>query len=187
MAAPTMEDRSIARSAAPAQASGRAGGLSWLLLGSLAVNLLMLGALAGGMVLERRHHNGAREAARGGLTGFIATLPADRRDAIWAATRAHWDAVLPFRKDVRRARQMLDEAMLAEPFDKTRFKALQAALLEAELRLHQPMHALIAELAASLTPDERKAYIKTREAAQKRRPVWPPGEEGEAKAAKARP
>lgn len=163
-----------------------ATGPGWVLVGSLALNLLLVGALLGGMLFDRGHRRpGSPEGMRGGgLSAFIATLPPARREAIWAATKSRWEELKVVRKDVRRARQALDEALAAEPFDRARLQSAQAQAGEAEARINGPMRALFTEIAASMTLAERRAYLAFKEQSHKRRPGWPPGEEGEPKPGK---
>lgn len=166
-------------------AASTTGTSRWLLIVSLALNLLLVGALLGGMLLDRgRRHGGGPEGVRGGLTAFVSTLPADRREALWEATRKQWGELRQMRKEARKARQAVDEALAAEPFDKAKLIAAQAQVAESEARIHGPTRALFADIAASMTAAERRAFLKAKEHTHRRRPIWPPAEEGEAKPGK---
>jgi uncharacterized membrane protein len=130
------------------------------LVSSLALNLLILGTV-GGSIWAFRHAPSI--AARGSgphLLGFTRTMSGERRFEIWKATRHEVRALRPLRKDVRKARAQAREALVAQPFDKDKFAAAQAHVLEAEVNARREAQKLFVSIAAALTPEERAAFAK---------------------------
>jgi uncharacterized membrane protein len=136
--------------------------LKVLLVASLAVNLLVVGAAATAMIgLHRGVGLFARPiAGPPNLLGFLKTLPRDRRDAIWQATAPDRKLLSPLRKEYHRLRDDMHRTLIREPFDKEQFAAAMKALDEAEGRLRQSAQGLVASVAANLTAEERHAYVK---------------------------
>ena len=73
------------------------------LIGSLAVNLLVVGLVAGASWRGRDTATACRGPTPN-LLGYASTLPTDRRKALWARTAEERVHVRPFRRDVRAAR-----------------------------------------------------------------------------------
>lgn len=133
--------------------------LKWLLVASLALNLLILGAL--GTAAWRFRHAPpvpGPNAINAHLLGFIWTLPSERRQAIWSATRGEREAMRPFRLDVRTVRLEARAAMTAMPFDLGRFSEAQRRVLDAENKARVAAHTLFVAVAAGMTPEERAAF-----------------------------
>lgn len=132
---------------------------TWLLVISLAFNVLILGAMAGRIWHVR--HGGF--APGGEVTGtnialFTARLPAERRQAVIAAVREERQALRPLRLDVRTARGGVRDAIAAEPFDAARVATAQMELLEAEVRMRKAAHQLIIKIGSVLTSEERRQF-----------------------------
>jgi uncharacterized membrane protein len=137
----------------------------WLLavlVSSLALNFIVVGSVAGAVWRYR-------SAAWGGhgitpnLLGYASTLPAERRKELWNRTAEERRHIRPFRREVRLARDETLKMLTAEPFDKPRFLAAQARLLDAENRARAAVQGLYAELAQHLTPEERRGFQHWRE------------------------
>ena len=78
------------------------------------------------------------------------------------AQRDDEDAMAPLRQDVRQARRDALAVFTVEPFDKDRFTSAQTRLIEAEHRQRLAQREILAETVSSMTPDERRAYIRWR-------------------------
>src|SRR5687767_14732605 len=85
----------------PARASRRT---RYTLIASLALNLLFIGTIGGSIWAFRHHAPWSMSGVNAHLRGFASTLPADRRFAVWQATREERRALRPLRKEVRAAR-----------------------------------------------------------------------------------
>jgi uncharacterized membrane protein len=133
-----------------------------LLMASLALNLIVIGLVAGSIWRVRAHQPPVR-AVTPNLLGYTASLPPDRRDLIWNATAEQRQQVRPFRREIRAAREETLHALAAAPFDGERFAAAQARLAEAYGRARSATQALDLAIAARLTPEERRTYPAWRE------------------------
>ena len=132
-----------------------------LLIGSLAVNFLVIGLAAGAMWRFRGPPPLAGVTPN--LLGYASTLPSDRRKALWDQTEGERQTLRPFRREVRAAREETIKALVAEPFDREKFVAAQEKQSEAEQRARQAVQGLFAKIAAGLTPEERRAFPSWRE------------------------
>jgi uncharacterized membrane protein len=146
---------------------GRAGDRRWLaaaLVLSLAVNMVLIGT-AGGLLLRYSGDLAGSGAPPliPNLLGYASTLPEERRKELWMRTESERTGVRPLRRALREAREEYFKALVAEPFDPQRFAAAQDRLLEADRKARQKVHRLYAEIAASLTPAERRAFLPWRE------------------------
>lgn len=143
----------------------------WLLFASLALNLLIIGLVAGS-AWRFRHGGGPPHHgwAPPNLIGYSMALERGRNKALREATSPMRHALKPLRRDIHAARNEVTAAISAEPFDQARFDAAQARLVDLENQARQQTLALYAEIAKSLTPDERRAYKQWRE---RRRPPAP--------------
>ncbi len=136
--------------------------MRWALGLSLAVNLLVVGLVAGAAYRVGGPHEGADGGPGGNLrnygTPYIAALPQDRRRAIFKDLRAN-TGVGHMNRAARRAQydQAL-EALRAVPFDLARVGAVLDAQREATLGVQQAVQdAWLTEIAAMDAP-ARAAY-----------------------------
>lgn len=120
---------------------------------SLALNLLFLGGIAAAVW---HHHNMQTTRGDYGLMRFTKDLPPARQETFRqqvanarSAFKGQWDSV-------RIAWIEANDLLTAEPFDKEKFKAAMAKLREAENQYKTGLNNNFADIAASLTPDERK-------------------------------
>lgn len=112
--------------AEPPRASGSRR-LKYALIASLALNLLILGAIAGTMFVfgkhERLHGYGRGEDF--GLMGLTRVLPEERRKEFRKQLGEARARLRPLMDDISTARREAADKLAAEPFDKA---ALEAAL-----------------------------------------------------------
>ncbi|WP_291990843.1 periplasmic heavy metal sensor [Luteitalea sp.] len=135
----------------------------FLLIASLALNALLIGAVARSL-----WHVRANIAITGGgvetsLPAFVSTLPAERREELRRAGPHDRPGVLrPLRMAVRRARAEAARLFVADPFDKAAFVAAQERLSEAETQLRQAVQRILPEIGERMTAAERRAYLSWR-------------------------
>ncbi len=134
----------------------------YALIASLALNLLFVGTIGGSIWAFRHHAPWSMGGVNTHLRGFAATLPVERRFAVWQATREERRALWPLRKEVRAARAEARQALLAQPFDKQTFSAAQMRVLEAEVVARRASHQLYIAVADALSPEERAAFARWR-------------------------
>ncbi len=133
-----------------------------LLIGSLALNFLIVGFAASAMWRHRQDAIFAGNAINANLIGYTQTLPADRRQALWRQTANERRALRPLRAEVRAARQAARTTFLAEPFDAAEFARAQDRVLDAEMRARKEAHRLFLAVANALTKEERAAFASWR-------------------------
>ncbi|TDQ84543.1 putative membrane protein [Dongia mobilis] len=131
----------------------------WLLGGliaSLCLNLFLLGGIFGG-------HFGAPWGGPPRGHGIImSTVPPelksvirDRFKEMGEGSRAERDAM---KQEMAAKRQQVADALAAEPFDSTRLEAELAELGVSATAMLERAHHRIAEIAAGLTPEQRKLW-----------------------------
>ena len=137
----------------------------WLLVvlfASLAVNLVIVGSVAGALWRHRGPPAWAGVVIPN-LLGYASTFPPERRRQIWELTRDERSRIRPFRREVRAAREETIKALVAEPFDRQQFLAAQSKQAEAENRARAAVQDLYLKIAESLTPEERRAFATWRD------------------------
>jgi uncharacterized membrane protein len=142
----------------------------WMLVAlfaSLAVNLIVVGSVAGALWRLRTPPVGT-SAVIPNLLGYASTLPVERRKQIWEQTAEERGHIRPFRREVRATREETIKALVAEPFNRDKFLAAQARQAEAENRARAAAQDLFVKIADSLTREERHAFPVWRE--QRRQP-----------------
>jgi len=146
-----------------------------LLFGSLAVNLVVIGAA--GSALWRgqldRHDTPLGRRVAANVVGYAVTLPPERYQELKRLTKDEWQRVQPLRRALNEARADVADVLAAEPFDRERFLAAQARLLEADRRSREAVFTLYSALSLGLTPEERRNFQRWREEHRQRRPQNP--------------
>lgn len=139
----------------PATGSRR---LKYALIASLALNLLIIGAVAGTMYGFRKHPprfgQGAREDF--GLMGLTHKLPEDRRKELRKQLRQERTAFRPLIDEIGAARRDAADKLAAEPFDKAALEAALANVGEKERALRQSAVGVFLGHSEQLTADERR-------------------------------
>jgi uncharacterized membrane protein len=134
--------------------------LRQLLIGSFAVNLLVIGAVAGTAI--GGWHGGSPRATSSntedyGLWSFAKELPTDRRKAVRKTIRAERDVLQPMYIEIEDRRIAAARVLTAEPFDRAAFQQALDRLAESENKLKQTALGVVLKTSDSLSPDERKA------------------------------
>lgn len=140
---------------------------NWL-IASAALNMFLLGGIAAAVLFgPQRPPRGAgfggpppmHEGGPG--RSFADALSPAGRDkvlAMRAEDEATIDAQLSALRDARRA---MDQAFVAEPFDRAAFDAAFADLRAAEAAMSARMGERVAALAGVLSPDDRRAFVRS--------------------------
>jgi uncharacterized membrane protein len=124
------------------------------LMVSLALNVLIIGAVAGTFVFGR--HHGWKHHKHRGLSGFAHTLPAERGDALREKLKAQRKTLAPYRDAEDKARAEGRKVLTTEPFDAEAFRSAVANAAEADCAEKKARMALFADTVATLTPEERR-------------------------------
>jgi hypothetical protein len=141
----------------------------WLmpvLVGSLALNLIVIGAA--GSLLWRGQLQAPEALSLGrrvvaNIVGYAATLPAERIAELEERTKHQRQKAWPLRRALLSAREDVNKALVAEPFDRARFLAAWAALVKADELSRQASFELQNAIALHLTPKERRGFLNWRE------------------------
>jgi len=162
---------------------------SWLLMISLALNLLIAGAVASAMLLHPRHGPpwGGRGAqfydplnfgrALGGPFGFrafSANLPPDRRAALKPLIDRARETIKPLRQEHQRARDLAVAAATSEPFDAVAVEKSVGEMIEADGKLRRGLAHVFTDVMTQLSPQERVQFIAWRKSHEP--PPPPPAE-----------
>jgi uncharacterized membrane protein len=135
------------------------------LVGSLALNLLVLGLAAGAAWHVRAGQAMGGGNLLGNLIAYSQTLPAPRRAELAALLRdpRQQPELRAQRQEVRMARREVMRLFTAEPLDLTAFRAAEARAAEIEGRMRIAADGIAADLAKQLTATERVAFLKWRD------------------------
>jgi uncharacterized membrane protein len=135
----------------------------WIaLVASLAINLLVLGAVGGSMWVFRHGEHGHGGPAMGSnhIKRFIRSLPkarqADVRRVLGDARRG----ARPQWREVRQARRAALKELEREPFDRGAYASALTQVHVTERRARAGINKAFVDLAAALTPEERRAFVK---------------------------
>lgn len=139
--------------------SGMSRRLKAVLIGSLAVNLLVIGAIGGSLAMRgfhgRWHHGHGPESF--GLLGFSHTLPAERRKMIRDSILADRGNLRPLFRDTWAARREAADALVADPFDRDAFRAAIGKVGAAMDKIKSAGLDRVVATVEKLTPQERTA------------------------------
>jgi uncharacterized membrane protein len=126
------------------------------LMASLALNVLIIGAVAGTLLVSRHHGRGGHGFKGAGLSGFARTLPPERGEAMRQKLESNRATLEPLRQEEREARDAARSVLMTEPFDVEKFKATLSRVVDADEKEKRARMALFAETAATLSPEERR-------------------------------
>jgi uncharacterized membrane protein len=135
----------------------------YLLIASLALNLLFIGMTASAMWPNRW---GPQRGNATNIMGFLAQLPPERRAKLMSAMRDVRPELRALRQQIRAAAEDRVAAIKSETFDKQRYIDAQTQQIEAETKLRLLMRTVFAETAGSMSADERRAFLRWRGAAR---------------------
>jgi uncharacterized membrane protein len=141
--------------AAPASGSRR---LKYALIASLALNLLVAGAVAGMMFgfFKHRPYFGMVRGEDFGLMGLTRHLPEERRKEVRKQLRDDRDRLRPLVDDIRSARREAADKLAAEPFDKAVLEAAIKTTSDKERALRETAIGAFLGHVEKLTPSERQ-------------------------------
>ncbi|MFA5951315.1 MAG: periplasmic heavy metal sensor [Hyphomicrobium sp.] len=130
-----------------------------VLLASLAVNLLVIGAVVGAGIAIKRHGppHGGRGAEDYGLMGFTRTLPSDRRKEIRKELKQERAKLRPLVDEIEQARDDAASVLASEPFNRDALRAASDKVTEREQTLKAAGLDMFLNHAEKLTAAERKS------------------------------
>jgi len=152
-----------------------------ILMISLVLNGLLIGLLVGGGLSKQGQTSPQVGAERALVRGLERAAPEPERAEIRQAMRQAFAASRAERRLVRRARQDLRRAVVADPYDVEAVDAALKAVQEAETRARAKLQAELAEQLGRLTPEQREMIMRdmgrggARHHKRGPRPERPPG------------
>lgn len=130
----------------------------WLLGGAIASLCLNL-FLVGGMIAGRVHGPmGGPEGKGGGMV--MATVPHELKPVIREKLKARGPEFKQERENMRALRLNVADALAAEPFDPAALDAALATLEQSAGKLLHHAQEGLAQIAAELTPEQRKRWAE---------------------------
>jgi uncharacterized membrane protein len=137
-----------------------AGILGFALFVSLAANVFLGSVAAGRWLSEPPKRERTSTGLQRELRGMVEELPeAQRRPLI-----ERWDAYRATDRQTREryatVRQQVQQAMMAEPFDRAALEAAFAELRRTAQEKYGEMHTLMADTVAALPADQRRAFAE---------------------------
>ena len=138
--------------------------LKYALIASLALNLLVVGAVAGTLAMHAfgkppprfGHHRGEDF----GLMGLTRTLPEARRKEIRKELREDRKRLRPLIDEIRTARRDAADKLAAEPFDRAALQSAIDAVSDKERALRQEAVGIFIGHAERLNADERRTLAE---------------------------
>jgi uncharacterized membrane protein len=128
--------------------------LRWALIGSLAVNVLVIGAVVSALCgfRGRPHEHGFKGPV---LMGFARSLPRERGDVIRQKIADAQPNLESLRRGMRDARGGVRAALTADPFDQAKLDAALGEIVTAEANEARGKTVLFGDVVRTLTPQER--------------------------------
>ena len=135
----------------------KSGTTRWLLIGSLVVNVFLVGVVAGGQVRGRTVENPLPppgQALR--LRQLLSPLPEERRRNILEGLRGERRHIRPMIVDIQRARQDVMAALSADPIDVEVLKAAIDRMRLREQTLREASFEISFKVVEGLTKEEQR-------------------------------
>lgn len=139
--------------------SGRAR--SWLLIASLAVNLFLVGLMAGHRFSPPPIPDSVPGTVFGDLRRMADVLPADTRREIRDLFESHRPEIFSGLRGIRSARDDIREILRTEPYDPEALNAAFAVLRQRTDQVQSIVHGALVDVAGRLGPDERLSIVRT--------------------------
>ncbi len=144
--------------------SPRKGPSRWfwvVLIISLSLNFLIVGAVGGAMFAKRHDGPGFKQRKGGqGFRSFMRSLPEERRQLVRDFLKQHRQTTRSMWQEVRKARRDTAEIIRAAPFDETRFLESLNRTRELELQARTASQPALVELIQKLEPKERQKLLR---------------------------
>lgn len=140
----------------------RATRLRRVLIASLAINLLLVGAALGAF-WRARHHGFPGFGSDLGMMGFVRQLPGDRQPAVREQLTTERQTLRPLRREVREAWNAANAELAAEPFDKDKLQAAMVKSRAAAAKFDEAISAALVSIAEKLSPEERRLLKEWRD------------------------
>ncbi len=129
--------------------------IKWLLILSLAVNLMLVGVI-GGAIWVRHNINPLERMT----ASFLKTLPDEKRNSIADIFKQHKNTIEPQWKEVISTQLKVINLLKQDNFDPKQLDKMLEELLQLQNKLQTTRHQLVVELSKNLTTEERRTFIR---------------------------
>lgn len=132
--------------------------LRWILIGSLALNVLVIGTVVSTLCIAQ--FSGRPPPHMGGfkgspLLGFARSLPRERADIVRQTVADGQPKLEALRRGMRDARASVRAALTADPFDQAKLDAALDGVVKAEADEARGKATVFGDTVRQLTPQER--------------------------------
>jgi uncharacterized membrane protein len=137
--------------------------MRWALFISLAVNLLLVGAIVGVALGEMRHEKQRATAAVArapNMRAILDALPPERAAEVQGKVADAWRTAKDERKEAREAREAVAGIVTAESYDRVATGAAFARMRAADAAVTERFHDVVADAMANMTVEERRALLR---------------------------
>lgn len=137
--------------------------MRWALFISLAVNLLLVGAIVGVALGEMRHEKQRATAAVArapNMRAILDALPPERAAEVQGKVADAWRTAKGERKEAREAREAVAGVVAAESYDRAAAGAAFARMRAADAAVTERFHDVVADAMANMTVEERRALLR---------------------------
>lgn len=139
------------------------------LLGSMAVNLFLVGMIAGDWARGRRPlamafdrpgpRDGGETMVRGVVERMLGAIPAEQRGTVEQRLAGHRPEIQRANRELRVARERAREAFLAEPLDRAGLERAYAEQRQRNGDLQATIHRAVLEAMAGLPVETRRGVV----------------------------
>ncbi len=133
-----------------------------LLVVSLSLNLLFIGAIVGAGWMRHKYGGGHGGFSRYAIKHVLKNLPENKRRAILLQIKRNNQQLRPRYEAMRKQALELKEVMKSEPFDPERVRLMANRLREIRRPIADAKMQLLVEVLGQLTPQERREVLDSR-------------------------
>ena len=151
---------------------------SWLLVVSLALNLFLVGLMAGHRLSPPPIPEAVPGTVFADLRRMADVLPAETRGEVRQLFEAHRPEIIRGLMAMRAARDDIRDILLTDPYDPEALQTAFDALRDRTAEVQSVVHAALVEVAGRLGPEERLAIVREphrRGGSDRRGPMHTPG------------
>lgn len=132
--------------------------MKWLLVASLALNLLIIGIVAGAALRFDRGGRGGKLTER--IERFARQLPPERRDRVLNIVESRMPEIRSLFDEAKDARRQLTSLVASDEFEPAAFAKQSEATEQAYGRLRNRLTGVLGELSAQLNAEERRELLQ---------------------------
>lgn len=151
------------------ETSKMGGWKKWLLVGSLCLNLLVIGAVTSTAIFHKK--DGPKRggyAGVGALGPMTRALPDAHHDALKEGFRSKRDSFRGFRSDMSAAGKEILDAIEAKPFDRDRLSSAFMSRHQALGGIATESATIFADVVSKMTDDERADFVSAAKEMQRK-------------------